>query len=414
MEPPTPPVAPDRIALLDIVRGFALPGILLMNIEWFSRWTGELGVGLPADLAGPDFVAGWLVVVLVQGKFWLLFALLFGAGFTVMQSRTEAAGRPFVWPYLRRTAMLFALGIAHALLLWVGDILHTYALAALGLLAFRRIEPVGRGVAGLLMFSLLLLGTGSSAVAYLASPEMGNGPALVDPAIAMDSLQASAVYASGDYGAVTAQRIADFSHFMPTEWILVLIALSIFLVGSWLLGAGPLSRPQAHRRFHAGMAFVAFPVGLAISAWSASLATGIGPEPTDAEMLVQFLGWVSAPLMALGYIGALALLSLRAGTGDWLRHWLAPAGRMALTNYLMASVVCSTLFYGYGFGLFGKVPRSGQVVLVLAITVFQCLVSRWWLARFQYGPLEWLWRAFTWLQWPPLRRVPDLAPTTVP
>ena len=104
--------------------------------------------------------------------------------------------------------------------------------------------------------------------------------------------------------------------------------------------------------------------------------------------------------MTLGYIGVLALASLRPRLGPWLRDWIAPSGRMALTNYLMASLVLSTLFYGYGLGLYGQVSRVAQVGLVLALLVVQVLASRWWLARHRYGPLEWLWRAFTWWRVP--------------
>jgi uncharacterized protein len=106
----------------------------------------------------------------------------------------------------------------------------------------------------------------------------------------------------------------------------------------------------------------------------------------------------------LGYVGVLALLSLRPVAGGWLRRWIAPSGRMALTNYLMATVICTTLFYGTGFGLWGQVSRVGQVGIVVVVLVVQVLVSRWWLRRFRYGPMEWLWRAATWLQWPAMRR----------
>ena len=117
-------------------------------------------------------------------------------------------------------------------------------------------------------------------------------------------------------------------------------------------------------------------------------------------MLAQALAWTGAPLMTIGYIGVLALASLHPRLGPWLRDWLAPSGRMALTNYLMASVVLSTLFYGYGFGLYGQVSRVGQVGIVLALLVVQVLMSRWWLARHRYGPLEWVWRWFTWWRRP--------------
>ena len=117
-------------------------------------------------------------------------------------------------------------------------------------------------------------------------------------------------------------------------------------------------------------------------------------------MLAQALQWTGAPLMTIGYIGVLALAARRPRLGPWLREWIAPAGRMALTNYLVASLVLSTLFYGYGLGWYGQVSRAGQVGIVLVLFAAQAVASRWWMARHRYGPLEWVWRAFTWWRLP--------------
>ena len=219
-----------------------------MNVEWFTRWPGELGMPLPAGGSAADGLASWLILVFVQGKFWLMFALLFGAGFAVMQARAAAAGIAFAVPYLRRVAALFAFGVAHGLLLWVGDILHTYALAALGLLLFARVGPLGRGVAGGLLFGLASAGVAALALLYLMSPELGAGEPVVDAARTAQGIEASAIYAHGDFAAVTAQRARDFAVQLESDVFLVPIALSVFLVGSALLDGGPLSRPEAHRR----------------------------------------------------------------------------------------------------------------------------------------------------------------------
>ena len=399
------PAPAERIDLLDILRGVALPGILLMNIEWFTRPLRDIGGGLPADAATADQVAGWLVLVLVEGKFWLLFSLLFGAGFTVMQQRAQADGRPFAAAYARRCVLLLLMGVAHAVLLWPGDILHTYAIAGLlMLLFFARAGEITRLAAGLLLFALPTLLMTASTLAFLMMPSLGDAGG--DDVAYATGMQATAqVYAEGDWATVTAQRAADFAWLLSNDLFLVPIALGIFLIGTWLLDAGPLSRPASHRRWHRGAVWVALPAGLALSVGSALVSTG----PVDggyraADMLAQWLAWIGAPLLSLGYVGVVALLSLRPRTGDFLREWIAPSGRMALTNYLMASAICSTLFYGYGFGLWGQVPRAAQPGIVLAVMVLQCVASRWWLQRFRYGPTEWLWRAGTWLHWPALRR----------
>jgi uncharacterized protein len=413
---PPPPFLHARLPLLDILRGFALPGILLMNIEWFTRPMVEIGFGIPPSYSPVDHATSWLIFVLVQGKFWLLFSLLFGAGFTVMRQRLIASGRPFVWPYLRRCAALFVLGIAHALLLWAGDILHTYAVAGVGLLIVSMLTDSDprraagcRGAAGatiFLMFTgLLTLFT----VLYLVAPNLGlHEPGEIEAARAtFDAAQAQAVaaYSAGSWPEVTAQRGVDLLDAMKTDLFVVPVALGVFLIGSWLLDSGRLSRPQEHLRFHKAVAFVALPIGLLITAAGSWHSTGsVDGQSSAATMISQWTHWSGAPLMTFGYIGIVTLLALQPSIGGVLRRWLAPSGQMALTNYLMASAICSTLFFGYGFGLWGQVSRLGQVGLVAAILVLQCAVSAWWLRRFRYGPLEWLWRAATWLELPPMRR----------
>ena len=124
----------ERIQALDVVRGFALIGIFLMNIEWFNRPIAELGIGLPATASGADWLAGYLIYILVQGKFWTMFSLLFGMGFAVMLTRAERAGRSFLVPYIRRIAALAMFGALHHIFLWAGDILFSYAVAAMCLL----------------------------------------------------------------------------------------------------------------------------------------------------------------------------------------------------------------------------------------------------------------------------------------
>src|SRR6476659_3276498 len=129
-----PIASSERITALDVVRGFALIGIFLMNIEWFNRPIAELGMGLPTTATGADWWAGYLIYILVQGKFWTMFSLLFGMGFAVMLTRSERAGRSFLVPYIRRIAALAVFGACHHIFLWAGDILFSYAVAAMCLL----------------------------------------------------------------------------------------------------------------------------------------------------------------------------------------------------------------------------------------------------------------------------------------
>jgi uncharacterized protein len=180
--------------------------------------------------------------------------------------------------------------------------------------------------------------------------------------------------------------------------------LGVFLIGSWLVGSGRLADPVAHRGFFVKLAVGGLALGALGVAASVALGTQFdlvdGFAEATAAMGLMSLG--NLPL-ALGYLALVVLLAtgpLRGPLG-----LLAPAGRMALTNYLMQSVVGTLVFYGYGLGLWGEVGRSGQVGIVLVVFAAQVAFSHWWLARFRFGPMEWLWRAGTYLQWPPMRRV---------
>ena len=181
------------------------------------------------------------------------------------------------------------------------------------------------------------------------------------------------------------------------------MVVGMFLVGAWLVRSGAMAEPAAHRRLFVRLALWGGVLGLAITLWSIA----VDPDPVmdpgapgAVAMFAMGLHMLGSPLMALAYVGLVVLAWERGAR--WLAV-LAPAGRMALTNYLVQSVVGTLLFYGYGFGLWGDVSRAGQTLLVLVVFALQVAASHWWLARFRFGPVEWLWRAFTYLQRPPMR-----------
>jgi uncharacterized protein len=372
------PIAPkDRIEALDVIRGFALFGIFLVNIEWFTRPWQELGAGMQAGTAALDHTVDWLVYLAARGKFWVLFSLLFGMGFAVMSGRLTATGRDFGTVYLRRSAVLMVFGIAHAVLLWSGDILHGYALAALALLLLARgMQPASQlyvGASIYLLFALLATVSGIVA-ADVEAPDA--------PATAAEAAAAAQVYAHGDYPAVTAQRARDFMfELLPHDIDIVPMAFSVFLCGAWFVRSGRIGDVVAHMPFFRGMAIIGLAVGAAFTA-----VILFGPQGLSGGALL-----LGSAATALGYLGAIAWLLARPATARYVA-WLAPVGRMALSNYLLQSLLASTIFYGYGLGLWGRIGRTGQVLLVVAIFAAQALLSRWWLSRYRFGPVEWLWR----------------------
>lgn len=400
-----PTAAHERIGLLDGLRGLALAGIFVVNIQWFSRPWQEFGNGMAQGLAGVDHAVAWCVHVFVAGKFWVLFSLLFGIGFALMMERAQASGRP-VRLYLRRLAVLFVLGIAHALLVWVGDILHAYAIAALGLLLMRGLSAraqLGIGLSIYLgLYALSLLGG-------LAMTAMPPGPPELRQLLAdgvREGTAAAAAYAGGGFAEVTAQRARDFSMLLANAFGVVPMALAVFLVGSWLFRSGRIGDVAGHRRFFVRMAAWCVPLGLALTLASARLSTGHAEGFNNPRwVLASSLHGLGALPLTLGGVAALAL-AWQGVVGRRVLGALAPAGRMALTNYLLQSVVAALVFYGYGLAMWGRIGNAGMVVLAGAVFAMQVLAGRWWLERYRFGPLEWVWRWLTHGRRPPMRNPP--------
>lgn len=407
-----PVAAIDRIEALDVLRGFALVGILLMNIEGIVGPLNGSITGVDPALSGADRWADTLIYFFVQGKFYPLFSLLFGMGFAVMMQRAADAGRPFVRVYLRRVLALLVIGLAHALLVWSGDILTTYSLMALVLLLFFRRTPQSRlpkwGIALLSLPIVLMLLSGALVSLAGMDPEAAAEMAAMSAAqtAQMDAMLEAQRQAqgSGSYAQAVAQRFEDLkmmlSYLLFWGWQL----LGLFLLGGWFIRSGAIARPAGHARLHWRLRWVALPLGMAMMAASMALTPTLSMGAMGlADSAAMCLAMAGGTLMCLGYLAwivrGLQAPSLATGLGR-----LAPAGRMALTNYLMQSLVCTFIFSGYGLGYFEQLPRAWQVPFVLVFFTLQVLLSHAWLARFRFGPMEWLWRAATYLQLPPMRR----------
>lgn len=390
----------DRITVMDILRGAALFGILLMNIEAFTGPLDLSFTGVDPHWHGIDYLADALVYVLVQGKFFLLFSLLFGAGFAVMAQRAQGAGRDFTPIYLRRSVALLLIGACHALLVWSGDILLVYALLSFLLLGTRRWPVSMLPAMGALVYAFAV---GLSLLFALLVWAAARGGSPLDSAgsmrVAQEVIEAQRLaYGQGSWSQANVQRLADLRHMVGGILITGPEIFGMFLIGAWFARSGALADPARFASLYARLRWIAMPVGvvlmLASAAWHPYLAPG---EFTVRTGLSYAMAAVASLLMALGYLGW--IVQARHALG-----WLAAPGRMALTHYLLQSLLCTWLFFGYGLGFFEQLPRAWQLVFSVALFALQVGISHLWLARFRYGPMEWLWRAMTYLRWPPLRR----------
>jgi uncharacterized protein len=395
----------DRHPALDVLRGFALFGVLLVNFEWFNRAMPEIVLGPQPGLTGLDRAADFAIATLATGKFYALFSMLFGAGFALMLERATARGAPFWGTYLRRLATLAVIGALHVTLVWAGDILLTYAIVGFVMVLLFRRTPTPRlwkwALALVLlpaaMASLAGIGIGlamtNPEVAAGIAAEMAKGRAELDAAIEASRK----AYAFGTFAEVTAQRWRDWafgaSHFL--FWVPPI--LGYFLLGRWLLVTGRLTDAASHGGWFARMRLVGIGLGLPLSAAGVWLMLGQNVMlPTPRVAAATALLSIGALLLSLGWLSCVVPAARALA-------WLAPAGRMALTHYLIQSLVWTFVFYGYGLGLWGEVPRALHPVLVVGFFALQVIASHWWLARFRFGPAEWAWRYATYGKAPPMR-----------
>jgi uncharacterized protein len=401
----------ERVEVMDVLRGFALFGILLMNIEAFVGPLMESITGVNTRFGGADRWMDAAIYVLVQGKFITLFSLLFGMGFAVMLERANASGSSGTALYAQRLLALLVIGLVHALLIWSGDILLTYTLLGFVLLLCFRRTPVSRlpkwGVA---LYVLPLLLTFAMAGFATLAQQDPQAAAEFQEGMAAQAQQIAALvdgerqaFGSGTYADAVAQRATDTGAMLGFLVFFGPALLGVFLFGAWFMRSGAIRDSAAHLPLFRRLRNLGFCLGLPLMLWSAwTHPTMSFSEMSLSSAAAQAAGQVANLLMMLGYMSAIVLAMQQPVWASRLR-WLAPAGRMALTNYLLQSLVCTLVFYGYGLGYFERLPRAWQPLFVVVLFSAQVVFSRWWLANFRFGPLEWLWRWMTYGTRPPFR-----------
>jgi len=427
--PARPVDARERVLLLDVLRGFALGGVFVSNAYMHLSGSGLLPGDRAAALKASrlDATADFLFEQLIAGKAMALFSFLFGLGFALQMGRAEARGASIVRVYARRLGVLLLIGLLHRFALWYGDVLSTYAVIGFALLLFR-----GLPQRNLLVWGLALIFGGPLAVSAVLKlvPLWASSPDVVrdftQENMARSRLirgQTLAAFQSGDYLTMAWANL-EFSlrfTFRPLQVSHMLVTLGRFLLG---LLAGRLllfQDMERHRPFFRRL--LGWGLGAAVVGSSAGWLI---PRLLKSETLPSSLNlpwrviqpsiWELSVLgLAAVYLAGLALLFERP---RWRRGLLllAPAGQMALTNYLSQTVISQLVFYGYGFNLMGKLGAASCLALMFGLFVVQVPLSHLWLARFRFGSVEWLWRSLTYGQRQPMRRQPepttrDVAPT---
>lgn len=412
-----PVSAEERIDVLDVLRGFALFGVLLANALWYFSGFGDLAERevqlLPSNPLDPVvFELAWFVV---SNKFISIFAFLFGVGFALQMRRAEARTAPVGRFYVRRMLWLFAFGIVHALLAFYGDVLHLYAVLGLLLIGWMtRSERslIGWGLAFAVVAPVALRGL------LWAMPALTDGA--IDPEAVFEARWRVAVahhaaFAHYSYADHMRANAMDLWARTTTDVALTtaLASFGKFLLGVWAGRTGLLVRASSDTASSADPSVARMRRGVTAGlllgvACEGAVVADVGfpmlsPDGWGARAAEAALWHAGVLALATSYVCAIVLLFRRP---DWSRtlSFLAPVGRMALTNYLGQSIVCILIFYGFGLGLYGRVGPTA--VLGISVVVFsaQAVTSAWWLRRFQHGPMEWTWRSLTYGRRQPFRR----------
>lgn len=408
-EPLRPLPSGERIVTLDILRGFALFGILLVNMAFFST-PFPVAAGLVKWWHGTvDQIAHTFVVFAAHAKFYSLFSFLFGLGFSIQLARAESQGASGARFFARRLLVLLGIGAAHAFLVWMGDILMLYALLGFVLILFRNRQPKTLLVWVTVLLAVPVLSAGG--ITALVAAGRAFAPAEIEKQFAQQSIEfgrqvqgALQAYGHGTYAEMTAQRAREVAFIY--SWMPLMLApnvLALFLLGLYAGRRGILRNVPAHlplirRALRWGLLLGV--LGNAVFAW-ASLA-GDPAVPSLVTLIGVAALSFGAPALACFYASGPTLLAQRPA---WQRR-LAPVaamGRMALTNYLLQSLLCTAIFYSFGLGLYGVVGPAAGIALTAAIYLLQLPISGWWVQRFRMGPMEWLWRSLTYGKAQPMR-----------
>lgn len=415
----------ERHLSIDAVRGMAVLGILLMNI---------VGMGLPSfAYINPTYAGGstgadfwmWAVNnVLTDGKMRALFTMLFGASTVLIAERAEGgSGLSPAATHYRRMGWMLLFGLAHAFLFWFGDVLVVYALAGLLIFPFRKLSARTQLIIGATILLALLAKNVWQAGALEALHAAAAAPGAPADAVKAWRQASMAVQAppearalelagfGGDFLSALQARANMVMLFylvlLPTEMFPE--ALGQMFVGMALFRMGFFTLGWSTRAYVALIAF-GYLVCAPFTAW---LAAGITQSGFDPLVLHEREVWqqTTRPFIGLAH-AAVVLLMVRAGVFKALTNLFAAAGRMAFSNYLGTSIITSTLFCGYGFGLYGELSRAELLWVVAGVWAFLLIWSRLWLDRFHYGPFEWAWRSL--VQWKPQRMLKARAPSAAP
>lgn len=374
----------ERIISIDVMRGFALLGIFVVNMLFFH--SPYIYINPYTWFQNPsDYETFKMIDIFVQGSVYPLFSMLFGYGLAMQFLKSTANGGPFAKFAVRRLTILLIIGCIHAFLIWAGDILITYALAGFVLILMIRLKPIWLLLISIFLFLIpngLLYG-----LVYLGSLLEPNATIIYT---GIQEIEASIVaYGQGSWGDIFSQRLADWLYMSGNG--LIVISMLFTIVPFLLLGAAAakwklIERARELKVYWMITVLVMLIVGTVIK-WL--------PYLLEANLFTMGIqDTFGGPLQAIAYAGIIALVCSIPFAAKILSP-ISKVGRMSMTTYLMQSIIATTIFYAYGFGLYGKIDLSTGTWMAIGIYAFQVVFAEIWFTKFKQGPVEMLWRKLT-------------------
>ncbi|GGH21265.1 DUF418 domain-containing protein [Dyadobacter endophyticus] len=394
----------ERHSLLDSLRGFALLGVLLANMVSHSGYF-FLSEGQRAafDTAKIDHYVEWIEHFLIDGKFYSLFSMLFGIGFALQMKRASSADINFASRFRRRLLIMFVLGLLHAILFYVGDILTVYAITGLFLILFRNKSDrfILRAAVILTLLPIvqyaIMLGVNLANPPAPSPPE--SGPRFLDQVIDTYRTGTYLEIITNNLGGLIIGRYPDL--FFTGRFFRV---LAMFLIGFYISKNLIHANVQAYRPLIRKVMIWGVVIGIPCNFVLAIMMTSEAYYELEPIGIIQPIVYAfGVPALCLFYASAFTLLFEKP---NWKKRLsvFAPVGQMALTNYLMQSIICAFLFMSYGLAMEALVGPAKLSLIALAIYIGQLIYSPIWLRYFHFGPAEWLWRSLTYRKWQPFRK----------
>lgn len=422
-----PVLAQERIATVDIVRGMALLGILIINIDFFALPSVIIfNPSIVGDFAGVNLLTWKFGYLFFFEKMMAVFSMLFGGGLILMMNRSEKNNLRFKNFYYRRLMWLLVISLVHAYIFWYGDILFPYAICGMVIFLFRRKSPRFLIIFGIsmLLFGLLIYSVSGFGMGFVrdqatqAQTALDAGKEITPDQRGMKQAweQMSVMFNPSSEtltNEIDAYRGSYSEAFNSRMWMSIMMQTQAFismmfwrifgimLIGMGLMKSGFLTGEKSIKTYTIWM-IVGYVIGLPIVFYGMNSAIAHNFDFVRHMMYGAHFNYLASILIAIAH-ASLIILLYKKGMFVWLTSRLQAVGRMALTNYLIHTLIFTTIFYGHGFGLFGSVERFWLLFMALAMWVIQLIYSPLWLKHFRFGPAEWLWRSLTYWKRQPMR-----------